>query len=117
MDWTIWIWIVVCVVSIILTIKLAKFIIDEIVIMYEMHNEIGPCCPYYNRLCGKCIRKPFSRKGKKECEEKKAMFQNAIKSRRVAHHDDRPPCPECHGTGRYNGVCCDRCGGTGKLLV
>lgn len=26
-------------------------------------------------------------------------------------------CPECHGTGRVNGVHCDRCGGTGKLLV
>lgn len=26
-------------------------------------------------------------------------------------------CPDCHGTGRYNGVMCDRCAGTGRLLV
>lgn len=115
-DWPTWLWAVLITISVAIIIKSIKYFIDEIIISYEVRHKIRTNCPYYNRLCGKCIRKPFSKKGKEECEKQKAMFQNAITTTR-ANYDFRPTCPECHGTGRYNGVCCDRCGGTGKLLV
>lgn len=45
----------------------------------------------------------------------RAVLRNGLGISSTLRRGD--PCPDCRGTGRINGVMCDRCAGTGKLLV